>query len=281
MVIDLYSKIPNAIPCSAKETYTKEGIGRISNVTHPTLQIFLPKVANKAASSVIICPGGGYGILAIDHEGIEVAKTLNTMGIAAFVLKYRIPDSACMEHREDVPLMDAQQALKIVRANAAKWKIDPAKIGVMGFSAGGHLASSLATHFNDQVVSNPDHASLRPDFAALIYPVISFRDSITHHGSRDNLIGKNPSPELIHRFSNEEQVTPKTPPSFLVHAADDDVVPVANSITFVEALVKNKVPAELHIYQNGGHGFGLHNKTTKDEWIERFKNWLLKNGFLQ
>lgn len=281
MVIDLYSKIPNAIPCNAKETTAKDGIVRVSNVTHPTLQVFLPQVPNKAASSVIICPGGGYSILAIDHEGFEVAKTLNAMGIAAFVLKYRIPDSSCMEHRENVPLMDAQQALKMVRENAAKWKINPAKIGVMGFSAGGHLASSLATHFNEQVLDNPQHTSLRPDFAILIYPVISFKDSITHHGSRDNLIGKNPSPDLVHRFSNEEQVTSKTPPSFLVHAADDDVVPVANSIAFAEALVKNKVPVELHLYQNGGHGFGLHNKTTKDEWMERLKNWLAKNGFLQ
>lgn len=282
MVIDLYSTIPNAKPCNAKETYTKNSAnGTITHVTHPTLQVFLPKVPNKSAGSIIICPGGGYSGLAIDHEGIEVAKTLNAMGIAAFVLKYRIPDSACMEHKENVPLMDAQQALKMVRENAAKWKIDTAKIGVMGFLAGGHLASSLATHFNYQVIDNPSHTSLRPDFAVLIYPVISFKDSITHHGSKDNLIGKNAAPALVHRFSNEEQVTSETPPSFLVHAADDDVVPVANSIAFVEALVKNKVPAELHLYQNGGHGFGLHNKTTKDEWMERLKNWLAKNEFLQ
>lgn len=280
MVINLYPKIPNALPCNAKETYTKNGIGRVAKVTHPTLQVFLPQVPDKAASGIIICPGGGYGMLAIDHEGIEVAKTLNAMGIAAFVLKYRIPDSSCMEHKENVPLRDAQQALKMVRKNAVKWKIDTTKIGVLGFSAGGHLASSLATHFNEQVLNNPDHTSLRPDFAVLIYPVISFRDSITHKGSKENLIGKNPSPALVHRFSNEEQVTSKTPPSFLVHAADDDVVPVANSISFVEALVRNKVPVEVHIYPSGGHGFGLHNKTTKDEWMERLKNWLSMNGFL-
>lgn len=280
-IMDLYSEIPNAKLCNAKETYTKNGIGRLAKVTHPTLQVFLPKMPNKAASSIIICPGGGYGILAIDHEGIEVAKTFNAMGIAAFVLKYRIPDSSCMEHKENVPLMDAQQALKMVRENAVKWKIDTTKIGVMGFSAGGHVASSLATHFNEQVLNNPDHTSLRPDFAVLIYPVISFADTITHKGSKDNLIGKNPSSALVHRFSNEEQVTSKTPPSFLVHAADDVVVPVANSISFVEALVRNKVPVELHIYPNGGHGFGLHNKTTKDEWMERLKNWLSMNDFLQ
>ncbi len=290
MVIDLYNNngqsnnniIPNAKPCKEKETYTKNsGIGIVAHVTHPTLQVFLPDTPNAARGSIIICPGGGYSVLAIDHEGIDIAKTLNKMGMAAFVLKYRIPDSSCMDHRENVPLMDAQQALKIVRENAAKWKIDSSKIGIMGFSAGGHLASSLATHFNEQLISNVKHTSLRPDFAVLLYPVISFRDSIAHHGSKENLIGKNPSPDQVHRFSNEEQITSKTPPAFLVHAVDDDVVPVANSIAFTEALAKNKVPAEMHLYQSGGHGFGLHNKTTKDEWMERLKNWLTMNGFLK
>jgi acetyl esterase/lipase len=289
-VIDLYNSngentnaIPNSKPCKEKETYTKNptGINIVAHVTHPSLQIFLPRVPNAAAASIIICPGGGYSVLAIDHEGIDVAKTFNKMGIAAFVLKYRIPDSSCMDHRENVPLMDAQQALKIVRENAVKWKIDPTKIGIMGFSAGGHLASSLATHFNEQLINNPKHTSLRPDFAVLLYPVISFKDSITHQGSKDNLIGKNPAPDLVHRFSNEEQITSKTPPAFLVHAIDDDAVPVANSISFTEALAKNKVPAEMHLYQSGGHGFGLHNKTTKDEWMERLQNWLSINGFLK
>ena len=283
MVIDLYASIPNSKPCSEKETYTKNpsGVDIVAHVTHPTLQVFLPEAPNAAASSIIICPGGGYSVLAINHEGIEVAKTLNKMGIAAFVLKYRIPDSACMTHEENVPLMDAQQALKIVRESAAKWKINPAKIGVMGFSAGGHLASSLTTHFNEQLISNPHHTSLRPDFAVLLYPVISFKDSIAHKGSKENLIGKNPSTALVHRFSNEEQITSKTPPVFLVHAVDDDAVPVANSIAFTEALARNKVPAEMHLYQSGGHGFGLHNKTTKDEWIERLRNWLTMNNFLK
>ena len=283
MVIDLYTNIPNSKPCQEKETYTKNngGVGIVGHVTHPTLQVFLPKVPNAAASSIIICPGGGYSVLAIDHEGIEVAKTLNQMGIAAFVLKYRIPDSSCMDHRENVPVMDAQQALKMIRENAAKWKVNASKIGVMGFSAGGHLASSLGTHFNEQILSNTNHTSLRPDFMVLLYPVISFKDSITHQGSKQNLIDKSPSSDLVHRFSNEEQINTKTPPAFLVHAIDDDVVPVANSIAFVEALAKNKVPAEMHLYQSGGHGFGLHNKTTKDEWIERLKNWLTMNGFLK
>ena len=283
MIIDLYASIPNLKPCSEKETYTSNpsGVDIVAHVTHPALRFFLPQNRNASGSSIIICPGGGYSILAINHEGFEVAKTLNKMGIAAFVLKYRIPDSACMTHQEDVPLMDAQQALKMVRENAAKWKINPEKIGVMGFSAGGHLASSLATHFNEQLISNPKKTSLRPDFAVLVYPVISFNDSIAHKGSRENLIGKNASTALVHRFSNEEQITSKTPPAFLVHAIDDDVVPVANSIAFTESLAKNKVPAEMHLYQSGGHGFGLHNKTTKDEWIERLTNWLHMNDFLK
>lgn len=284
-VMDLYNSnsIPNAKPCDKKETYMAAGggIGRISNVTHPTLTVFLPKVQNEAASSVIICPGGGYSILAIDHEGYDVAKALNEMGITAFVLKYRLPDEACMTNKEVVPLMDAQQAIKLVRENAAKWKIDSNKIGIMGFSAGGHLASTAGTHFNQTVISNPGNVSLRPDLMVLLYPVISFKDSITHHGSKDNLIGKNPSAEMVHNFSNEEQVTPQTPPTFLVQAIDDKTVPVANSISFLEALHKNKVPAEMHLYQSGGHGFGMHNKTTKEDWMQTLKNWLSMNGFLK
>lgn len=285
--MDLYNGdaggIPNAKPCDEKEAYTKnsDGIGIVSHVTHPTLQVFLPEVQNVAASSVIICPGGGYSILAIDHEGYDVAKALNAMGITAFVLKYRIPDQACMNHAENVPLMDAQQAIKIVRENAAKWKIDKTKIGILGFSAGGHLASSAGTHFNEHIIDNPGGISLRPDFMVLLYPVISFNDDITHKGSKENLIGKMPSASLVHRFSNEEQVSAQTPPTFLVHAADDDLVPVANSIRFAEVLIKNKVVVEMHIYQSGGHGFGMHNKTTRDEWMERLKNWLFENGFLK
>ena len=288
MVLDLYgtnannSVVPNAIPCSEKEVYTKNNNhGTISHVTHPTLKVFLPATANTARSAVIICPGGGYSVLAIDHEGDDVAKALNAMGIAAFVLKYRIPDAKCMEHPENVPLMDAQRALKIVRDSASKYNIDPSKIGVMGFSAGGHLASSLGTHFNEKILTNAGNTSLRPDFMVLLYPVISFNQSIAHMGSRQNLVGKNATEELVHRFSNEEQITAQTPPAFLVHAVDDNVVPVANSIVFLEALHKNKVAAEMHLYQGGGHGFGLHNPTTKDDWTERLKNWFYTNGFLK
>lgn len=288
-VVSLYdtdgktNAIPNAKPCDAKETYVKgsSGNGSASNVTSPTLTVFLPANPNPAAPGIIICPGGGYSHLAMDHEGYDVAKVLNEWGVAAFVLKYRLPNDACMTNKEIVPLMDAQQAMKLVRENAEKWKVNANNIGVMGFSAGGHLASTFGTHFTQSVISNPTNGSLRPDFMVLLYPVISFSDSITHQGSKTNLIGKNPTPELIHNFSNEEQVTPQTPPTFLVHAVDDKTVPVANSIRFLETLQRNKVPAEMHLYQKGGHGFGMHNKTTKEEWMQTMKNWLLTNGFLK
>lgn len=283
MKLNLYESgpIPNARPCDKVENYNKNagGIGIVANVTKPTLEVFMPKNQNAARSSVIICPGGGYGVLAVDHEGYDVAKAFNEMGITAFVLKYRLPDSACMTHRENVPLTDAQQAFKIVRENAGKWKIDTGKVGIMGFSAGGHLASTVGTHFNQRQISNTS-VSFRPDFMLLLYPVISFNDSICHKGSKENLIGKNAPAALEHLYSNEEQVTAQTPPTFLVHAADDDAVPVANSTRFFEMLVKYKVPAEMHIYQNGGHGFGMHNKTTTDDWMERLKNWLSANKFL-
>jgi acetyl esterase/lipase len=286
-VMDLYgseASIPNFTGCANKETYkpaeNANAIGIVSKVSRPTLEVFLPKTANAARSAVVICPGGGYGMLAVDHEGKDVAKAFNEMGVAAFVLKYRIPDSACMTSKETVPLMDAQQAMRIVRENAIKWNIDANKIGVMGFSAGGHLASTLGTHYADKLLQNPGNISLRPDFMILIYPVISFRDSVTHKGSKASLIGRNPSESLVNKFSNEEQVDANTPPSFLVHTLDDKTVPFANSVRFVEALQRNRVPAELHLYQAGDHGFGMNNKTTKDQWMERLKNWLLANKFL-
>ncbi len=252
----------------------------VTKVVKPTLQVFLPKNANNANSAVIICPGGGYGALAIDHEGYAVADSLNAMGVAAFVLKYRLPDSNCMQHREDVPLMDAQRALQMVRERASEWKVDTAKIGIMGFSAGGHLASSVATHFNEKLLANPNNTSLRPNFAILIYPVISFDTSFTHMGSRNNLIGRKPDAGSVRRFSNELQITPQTPPTFIVHAANDPAVPVENSIRFFQALIANKVAVEMHIYPKGGHGFGMENNTTKDRWMDRLKNWFAMNDLL-
>jgi acetyl esterase/lipase len=177
-------------------------------------------------------------------------------------------------------LQDAQQAIKLVREGAALYKISPNRIGIMGFSAGGHLASTAGTHFKTITISNEKKTNLRPDFMILGYPVVSFQDDIGHRGSRDRLIGKSPSKEKIELYSNELQVTTDTPPTFLIHATDDDVVLPANSIRFYESLLKNNVPAELHIYEHGGHGFGLNNKTTKDDWFDICKNWMDANGWL-
>ena len=225
--------------------------------------------------SIIICPGGGYSRLAIDHEGVEVAKALNLQGFTAFVLKYRLPNDTIMVDKSIGPLQDAQQAIRTVRKHALSWGLNPNRIGIMGFSAGGHLAATAATHFNFVAdPTNKDTTSVRPDFVILIYPVISFNDSILHPGSRNNLIGKNPPAEFVKQFSNELQVTKNSPPAFLVHTADDATVPVANSIRYYQACIDHKVPAEMHLYPKGGHGFGMHNKTTADKWFDRLLNWI-------
>lgn len=269
---------PGTVPGSKQSTIKEQiifvnGGVRISSVITPTLTKFTPAKPN--GTSVIICPGGGYGRLAIDHEGVEVAKAFNEIGVTAFVLKYRLPNDTIMVDKTTGPLQDAQQAIRTVRKQAAAWGLNPNRIGIMGFSAGGHLAATAATHFN--LIADPvmnDSGSVRPDFAILLYAVISFDDSIAHKGSKTNLVGKNPSSELTKLYSNELQVTKNTPPSFLVHAGDDGTVPVENSIRYYQACIKNKVLAEMHIYPKGGHGFGLNNKTTSDKWFDRLINWL-------
>jgi acetyl esterase/lipase len=270
--------IPNSKPGPDRETRNPGSRGSwdygLSNVSRPTLTVFLPEKNKATGMGVVVCPGGGYIHLAMGHEGIEIARMLNENGIAAFVLKYRLPSDSTMVDKTIGPLQDAQRAIQLVRQRAKEWGVDTTRVGIMGFSAGGHLASTAGTHFQRTTIPNDTHVSLRPDFMILIYPVISFSDSIGHRGSRDNLIGKDPSPSLITEYSNELQVTAQTPPAFIVHAEDDRTVPVANSIHFYESLLHNKVPAELHIYPRGGHGYGLHNSTTKDQWAERLQNWL-------
>ncbi len=275
--IPLYDgTVPNSKSYPTKELWEPQSNGDtiVHYTSQPTLSVFLPdkKVANGTA--VIICPGGGYWITSIVKEGFAVAKEFNKMGVAAFVLKYRIPNDSSMIDKTIGSLQDAQRAIQLVRMHAKEWKIDANKVGIMGFSAGGHLASTASTHFNHSYIDNKNNINLRPDFSIFIYPVISFQDSIGHIGSRDQLIGKNPPKKLLDSFSNELQVTAQTPPTFLVHATDDDAVPVMNSIAFYKALLQYKIPAELHIYKAGGHGFGMHNPTTKDEWMERCKNWM-------
>ena len=266
--------VPNSKLAPNKESsLTRDNVTRISKVSIPTLSIYKP--ANANGMSVIICPGGGYGILAFDKEGTRVAEEMNKWGITAFVLKYRLPDDTTNIDRSLAPLMDAQQAIRLVRSKATEWGLKKDKIGIMGFSAGGHVASTAATHFATNAdATNKDTISVRPDFAILIYPVISFDSTITHKGSRNNLVGAKAATEKINHFSNELQVNAKTPPSFLVHAGDDGAVPVENSIRYYQACIQYKVPAEMHLYPKGGHGFGMYNKTTTDNWMERLQNWL-------
>jgi acetyl esterase/lipase len=252
----------------------------VSKVITPTLTAFLPEKSTANGTAIIICPGGGYSYLVINDEGANVAREFAAHGIAAFVLKYRLPSDITMINREIGPLQDAQQAIKIVRERAKDWNIDATKVGIMGFSAGGHVASTAATHYQKAVVDNPQNVNLRPDFALLIYPVVTFQDSILHKGSKKALIGENASAEKVREYSNELQVTTDTPPAFLVACTDDKVVPVANSINYYTALQKHGVKCEMHIYQSGGHGFGMNNATTKDKWIDHLYNWMMVNHWL-
>jgi len=272
--------IPNSKPTVDKEKSVNNGILIISEVSVPTITVYQPKKQNKSKSAVIICPGGGYGILASGHEGSDVALALNKMGITAFVLKYRLPNDEIMQDKTIGPLQDAQRALQMVRERAKEWKIDAAKVGIMGFSAGGHLATSASTLFDHALIDNKSQTSLRPDFSILIYPVISFSDSLTHLGSRENLAGKNPSEEIKKRYSCELQVTSNTPKAFIVHASDDADVSVKNSLAYYEALLSNKIYGEMLLYPHGGHGFGMNNKTTSDKWMDNLKSWMDANGWL-
>lgn len=273
--IPLYEgSIPNSKTAENLERITlTDGIMRVHDVSIPTLTRFSP--ANPNGKSVIICPGGGYSILASGHEGVDVARALNELGVTAFVLKYRIPSDRTATDKSVAPLQDAQQAIRLVRKNAEKWALKGDKIGIMGFSAGGHLAATATTHFVEKAdPATTDTISVRPDFSVLIYPVISFDSTFTHKGSRNNLIGSKPTAEMTQKFSNEGHITPQTPPTFIVHAGDDQAVPVENSLRFYQNCIKNKVPVEMHLYAKGSHGFGMNNKTTADKWFERLAVWL-------
>ncbi|SDC12494.1 alpha/beta hydrolase [Niabella drilacis] len=274
--IPLYTKVPNSKPAEnlEKAVTGTDGITRISNVSVPTITVYRPVNAKRNSPAVIICPGGGYTILAASHEGADVAAALNEWGVTAFVLKYRLPDDRIMEDKSIGPLQDAERAVQWVREHAKEYQVDPRKVGIMGFSAGGHLAATLSTHYEERLVDNPEKISLRPDFSVLVYPVISFTDSLTHRGSRDRLLGAAPSAALIQRYSNELLVNKKTPPAFLVHAKDDKAVPWQNSQHYYEALRAHKVPARVFYYEKGGHGFGMNNKTSDLKWMTALKDWM-------
>ena len=269
--------VPGAIHKNIPEKVTvnpQDGVIVTGNIQHPLLYIHLPKKPN--GSAVLICPGGGYFVLAMDHEGHDIAKWFTERGITAFVLKSRLPDDELMTQKSIRPLQDAQQALQIIRKHSAEWKIDTHKLGIMGFSAGGHLASTVATHFNKQYGEIVDTTvSIRPDFMILGYPMISYRQGIYPTGMENRLLGKQPSREELESFSNELQVTPQTPPAFIFLSADDFLAP-ANSIEFFTALLKNKVPVEMHIYEKGGHGYALSKKQRGhvEGWDKELEGWL-------
>ena len=278
-VVNLWNTIPNSKETTETEIIKTGDITRIYAVKKPTLEIFLPSKRNATDKAIIICPGGGYHFLAYDWEGTDMAKWFNSKGITAFILKYRLPSSKSLITSYKAPLQDAQRAIRWVRFNAKKLNIDPNKIGVIGYSAGGHVASTLGTQFNtpNNFKEEPmDTISARPSFMALIYPVITMKDNYVHKGSRKNLLGKNPTKELIEQYSNELHVTKNTPPSFLVHASNDNVVPVENSLQFYKSLNDKGVKVEMHIYPTGKHGFSLaiNKKGYLHTWLDRLDDWL-------
>ncbi|MEO8764500.1 MAG: alpha/beta hydrolase [Ginsengibacter sp.] len=279
--IPLYNgKIPGSkqVPDMEEWIANKDVDTIVNNVSAPTLTVFLPPDSLARGTAVIICPGGGYHVLLINREGSKVAKAFNEVGVAAFVLKYRLPSDRTMIDKSIGPIQDAQEAIKIVRLHAAEWHIDPNRIGIMGFSAGGHLAAMAGTHFEQNFIENKKSINLRPDFMLLIYPVISLADNIGHIGSRNYLLGTSPSKEKIRFFSNELQVTRRTPPTFLAQATGDSVVSSKNSLYFYEALHRNGVPVELHLYERGEHGFLT--APPFEEWFERCIYWMRANGWI-
>jgi len=249
----------------------------VKKVSRPFIQVYLPAKAKATGASVVIFPGGSYAGLSFDYEGTQQANYFIDHGVAAFVVKYRIPDDRTMVDRSMGPLEDAQQAIRFARLHAAGWNLDPRRIGVVGFSAGGHLASTLATHFDKSYVDNPDHVDLRPDFLVLVYPVISMDAKITHMDSRRNLLGTDPSAAQIRFFSNDLQVSKDTPPTLILHAADDRLVDVDNAIVFFEALRRAGVPVEARLFQKGQHGFPL---LPRERWQNAIFDWISTNGWL-
>ncbi len=246
----------------------------------PTLIIYLPEKEKAHGGSVVICPGGGYGGLAIDHEGHQIARWLNENGVAAFICDYRHRGKG---YGHPAPLEDAQRAIRTVRSRAKEFSVDPAKIGILGFSAGGHLTSSAVTHFDKGKADSKDpidHVSCRPNFGVLCYPVIAFNEKFTHVGSQNNLLGKDAPEDLVKSMSSEKQVTAETPPCFLWHTYEDTGVPPENSIVFYLACIRNKVPAELHVYEKGRHGVGLGKGIVGTEnWPNECIAWMKNHGF--
>ena len=271
--------IPNATAAPDEEKQGSAlGWPMFEKVSRPTITAYLPATDKSSGSAVVVFPGGGYMMEGLAIESSIIAQLLQDHGVAVFVVKYRLPSDVTMVDKSIGPLQDAQQAIRLVRQHASEWNINPGKVGVMGFSAGGHLASTVGTHFSKAYIPNDDHVNLRPDFMVLVYPVITMTSGLTHKGSHDALLGTNPPDELVRLFSNEQQVTDETPPTILLHAADDTTVDVDNSVEFFEALRHHKVPAELIILPKGGHGFF---PIARDEWIQPMFAWMMKNAWMK
>ncbi|NVK54402.1 MAG: alpha/beta hydrolase [Alteromonadaceae bacterium] len=265
--------IPGAIrtdnPGYVRDEYPNDEF--VVGVNKPSLTAYLPENKAGVKTAVVICPGGGYFGLSAIKEGKEVAERFAENGIAAFVLQYRMPNPDMMTPTHTGPLQDLQQALAVVKARAESWKINPEHIGVMGFSAGGHLAATAATHYQTPVLSTLKAQQVAPDFQILVYPVISMQAAITHQGSRNFLLGDPASPALVDSFSNEKQVTGATPPAYIVHANDDDVVVVENALNYYNALRDNDVAVQMLLLQEGGHGFGMRHSV---DWFNGVLQWL-------
>lgn len=265
-------EIPNSIESDIEETSTGEGTSLFYyNVSVPTLTAFLPPPDTATGTAIIYCPGGGY-VLEGYGQGIILAEEFNRQGIALFILKYRLPSDSIMVDKTIGPLQDAQQAIKIIRERSEEWGIDPTKIGIMGYSAGGHLAATSGVHFDKSYIPNEEDTNLRPDFMILVSSVISMYEDITHQGSRDSLLGENPEDDLVEWFSNETQISEDTPPAWLIHAEDDTTVSVENSILFYEGLVEKEILAELNLYDTGSHNL-LWNLST-NEWMHDLLEWM-------
>jgi len=270
-------KTQSLIPYRAQTANPRPLSACVSKFRDPRFRCFLPSRVKASGVSLVIFPGGGYVGVAIPQEGTPVAEALQDIGITAILVKYRLPSPDTMQDPSVGPLEDAQQAIRFVREHATDWKLDPSRVGVMGFSAGGHLASTAGTHFDKSYIDNPDRMNLRPDFMILVYPLISMDAKLTHSGSISALLGKTPTAEKVRLFSNELQATAKTPPTLLLQAADDHTVDVDNSISFFEALRKTGVPVDMTIFDKGDHGFVL---LPRSRWLALVQDWMERHGWL-
>ncbi|MEI7505013.1 MAG: alpha/beta hydrolase [Paludibacter sp.] len=268
--IKLYENMPSdSVNVGLLQPEAKDKNSFVTNISEPRMYAYIVPKEIATGAAVVICPGGGYRGISVKKEGEDIAKWFNNLGVSAFVLYYRMPNG-----NFEIPLKDAQTALEIVKKDAKKWNIKKGKIGIMGFSAGGHLASTVGTHFKNK--------NQRPDFMILAYPVVTMQKELTHAGSRNNLLGNNPTDEQVQFYSNELQVTKKTPPTFLVHAIDDKAVPIANSEQLLKSLQEKNVPAELHKFDVGGHGFGMTKRGIPvDNWSDLLIIWLQNNKLIK